>query len=238
MLRPLSFVDGMIEPFKRLACSLDVRTGVRVRRVDVGSVEPFGKVDATIVAVPAPIAAGLVARCTPGRPDWLDEIPYSSEVSVVAYRKHEGAAEWSDVVDTAAGEGAERVALVPAGKWWTPKGWQGAVIIASRLLAKRLATDASDEEIVALLFLLGKKLEPKLFSLVEAKHVAVARHRFAWPRWSAEHSSRVASWNQASTIVFAGDWTWHPSVEGAVQSGERAAATVLGLKGKSPAGKP
>jgi monoamine oxidase len=29
-------------------------------------------------------------------------------------------------------------------------------------------------------------------------------------------------------MVFAGDWTWHPFVEGAVRSGERAAAVLLG----------
>jgi hypothetical protein len=95
-------------------------------------VEPFGKVDAVVVAVPAPVAAQLVSPGTPGRPDWMDDVPYSSEVSVLAFRKHEGPTVWSDVVDTDAAEGVERVALIPAGDWWTPAGYQGGGITAHR----------------------------------------------------------------------------------------------------------
>jgi protoporphyrinogen oxidase len=229
-LRLLFFEQGMIAPFRRLARNLDVRTGVTVQRVEPGYVEPFGEVDAVIVAVPAPIAAQLVLPGTVGRPNWIDDVPYSSEVSILAYRKHAGATAWSDIVDTDVSNGVERVALIPAGRWWTPEGWQGAGITASRSLSSRLAADASDEEIIALLFKLGKELEPRLFGAEQAEIVTVARHRHAWPRWSAEHASRVAVWKQRPPIVFAGDWTWHPFVEGAVRSGERAAATVLNVE--------
>lgn len=225
-LRPLCFDGGMIAPFRRLAERLDVRTGVTVTRVVPGYVEPFGPADAIVVAVPAPIAAQLVPRGVPGRPDWIEDVPYSSEVSVLAYRRADVPMEWSDVVDTDVTDGVERVALIPPGVWWTPPGWQGAGITASRSLSARLAKEASDDEIVAVLFEQGRRLEPRLFSAAQAEVVAVARHRYAWPRWSPEHASRVARWEQSGPIVFAGDWTWHPFVEGAVRSGERAAAVI------------
>jgi predicted NAD/FAD-dependent oxidoreductase len=217
----------MVAPFQRLAARLDVRTGVTVRRIEPGYVEPFGAADAVIVAVPAPIAAELVLPGTPGRPSWLDDVVYSSEVSILAYRKHSDVSAWSDVVDTDAREGVERVSLIPAGYWWTPAGWQGAGITASRSLSARLAKDASDAEIISLLFDLARKAENRLFSAEEAEVVLVARHRYAWPRWSSEHEARIAAWEQRPPIVFAGDWTWHPFVEGAVQSGEHAASVVI-----------
>ncbi len=222
--------EGMIAPFRRLAEKLDVRTGVTVRRVAPGHVDPFGEVEATIVAVPAPIAAQLVVAGAPGRPSWIDDVPYCAEVAILAYRKCDQTTAWSDVVDVDAGDGVERVALMPAGHWWTPAGFQGACITASRPLSKRLAEAGSDKEIINLLFSLGKKLEPRLFNAEEAEVVSVICHRDAWPRWSPTHASRVAAWRQRPPIVFAGDWTWHPFVEGAVRSGERAAAMVLGME--------
>jgi predicted NAD/FAD-dependent oxidoreductase len=126
----------------------------------------------------------------------------------------------------------ERVALMPGGSEWCPEGYQGASITASRSLSARLAgaadgLEASDDEVVQLLFRLGKELEPKLFSESEIDVVTVAKHRYAWPRWSAAHATRVSAWVQRPPIVFAGDWTWHPFVEGAVRSGQRAAEVLI-----------
>lgn len=226
-LRPLVVGEGMIAPFRRLAAKLEVRTGVRVTRVAPDYVEPFGAVDGVVVAVPAPIASELVARDVPGRPAWIEEVAYSSEVAVIAFRRQAAQTRWSDVVDTNARDGVERVALMPGGSEWCPEGYQGASITASRALSARLAAGASDEEVIELLFRLGEELEPQLFSASEIAAVTVAKHRHAWPRWSAEHATRVVEWEQAPPVVFAGDWTFHPFVEGAVRSGMRAAEVLL-----------
>lgn len=232
MPRPLVIADGMIAPFQRLAAGLDVRTGVKVTRVGPGFVEPFGAVDAVIVAVPAPVAAQIVDRGAPGRPGWIEDVPYSSEVTVTAFQQHGERTAWSDVVNTDAGEGVERVTLLPGGGEWCPKGYRGASITASRLLSARLAgavdgREASDAEVIDLLFRLGKELEPELFPASAIDVVTVAKHRYAWPRWSAAHATRVSAWLQRPPIVFAGDWTWHPFVEGAVRSGQRAADVLI-----------
>jgi predicted NAD/FAD-dependent oxidoreductase len=226
-MRFLYHDDGMIAPFARLADRLDVRTGVEVTMVEPDRVVPFGKVDAVVVAVPAPIAARLVPPGTPGRPAWLDDVAFSAEVDATVFRRSGAAAEWSDIVRVPRGDGVERVALIPAGTWWTPPGYQGASFGASWELSKRLA-GSSDRSVVARLHELGRGLEHGLFPTSEIVATAVTNHEFGWPRWSAEHASRVASWEQQPPIVFAGDWTWHPFVEGAIRSGERAADAIIG----------
>jgi len=230
-LRRLCIPAGMIGPFRRLASGLDVRTGVEVTRVEPGRVEPLGAVDSVVVAVPAPIAARLVAAGTPGRPAWIEEVSYSAEVTVVAFRRCSGATRWSNVVDLDGERGLCGVALMPGDGVWCPAGYQSASITASRALSAQLASGTPDEEVIELLFRLGKELEPELFSMSEIAAVTVAKHRYAWPRWSAAHATRVAEWKQAPPIVFAGDWTWHPFVEGAVRSGQRAAEVLLGAYG-------
>jgi predicted NAD/FAD-dependent oxidoreductase len=222
----------MIAPFRRLAAGLDVRTGVQVTRVEPGLVEPFGAADAVVLAVPAPVAARMVAEGVPGRPDWIDDVPYSSEVAVIAFRRHSDTTAWSDVVNIDGGDGVERVALMPGGSEWCPPGCQGASITASRALSARLSgaldeCEASDAKVMDLLFQLGKELEPSLFAASEIDVVTVAKHRYAWPRWSAAHATRASAWVQRPPIVFAGDWTWHPFVEGAVRSGQRAAEVLI-----------
>jgi hypothetical protein len=61
-----------------------------VTRAEPGYVEPFGAADAVVVAVPAPIAARIVPEGIPGRPEWIEDVPYSSEVAVIAFRRHAG----------------------------------------------------------------------------------------------------------------------------------------------------
>jgi predicted NAD/FAD-dependent oxidoreductase len=228
-VRLLSLAEGMAAPFLRLADRLDVRTGVSVTRVAPGVVEPFGAVDGAVVAVPAPEAAKLVAPGTRGRPSWLDEVPYSSEVWVAGFRRCDETTEWIDGVNVSARGQIARVTLVPAGQWFTPPGWQQGMVAPSRALAAELADKKiPDNEVVARLWELGRVFDDRLFPLEETEFNVVMRHRQAWPRWSAEHATRVATWRQEPPVVFAGDWTWHPFIEGAVRSGERASAVLLG----------
>ncbi len=228
-IRLLYLNDGMIAPFQRLADRLDVRTGLEVTGVEPGLVVPFGEVDAVVVAVPAPIAARLISRGTPGRPDWLDDVAFNSEVSAHLFRRYDGGYEWSDVIRVPQSGGVDRVSLIPAGTWWTPPGYQTGSIGASWSLSQQLVAEgATDDQIVAHLQPLGRGLEERLFPAEEIAVSTVTNHRYAWPRWTAEHATRVATWEQHPPIVFAGDWTWHPFVEGAIRSGERAAAAILG----------
>lgn len=218
-VRFLYHEDGMIAPFQRLADRLDVRTGVEVTHVEPGRVEPFGKVDVIVVAVPAPTAARLVPSGTPGRPAWLDDVAYSAELDTTVIRRHDAATQWSDVIRVPLSDGVNRVALIPAGTWWTRPGYQGAMIGASWALSKQLAErETSDRELVERLHELGRLLDQALFPQEEITAAAVTNHLFGWPCWSAVHATRIAGWEQHPPIVFAGDWTWHPFVEGAVRS--------------------
>lgn len=219
------FAEGLGTAMDRLAARLHVETGVRVTAVKPGRVEPYGPVDGVVVAVPAPVAAALVPQGSPGRPDWIDDVAYSSEVAVTAFREWTAPSRWMDGVRVDEDHGIGRVAITNAGQWFTPEGWQGAVIAASRRLSAELvARRASDAEVLDELWQLGRAFDERLFERADVRKYVVTRHEFAWPRWSAEHATRVARWRQQPPIVFAGDWAWHPFVEGAVRSGERAAA--------------
>jgi hypothetical protein len=83
-LRPLAGFDA---PLRRLAAQLDVRTGVTVTKVVARTVEPYGDVDAAVVAVPAPVAAKIVPEGTTARPDLFSDVPYSPSCRSGASRR-------------------------------------------------------------------------------------------------------------------------------------------------------
>jgi predicted NAD/FAD-dependent oxidoreductase len=50
------------------------------------------------------------------------------------------------------------------------------------------------------------------------------RWEWAIPVLSSGHFRRLAAYQRTPPVVLAGDWTYHACVEGAVRSGEQAAA--------------
>jgi predicted NAD/FAD-dependent oxidoreductase len=64
----------------------------------------------------------------------------------------------------------------------------------------------------------------ELFALEEAAVVHDIRWECAIPVLSPGHFRRLAAYERKPPIVLAGDWIYHACVEGAVRSGEQAAA--------------
>jgi predicted NAD/FAD-dependent oxidoreductase len=65
---------------------------------------------------------------------------------------------------------------------------------------------------------------PDLFALEDAAIVHDIRWEWAIPQMETGHYTRLASYERRPPLVLAGDWTEQACVEGAVRSGEVAAA--------------
>jgi predicted NAD/FAD-dependent oxidoreductase len=225
--------EGMDAPWRRLAARLDVRTGCPVTSVrcvgDGVAVEPVGRFDAAVVAVPAPVAARLVAPHEPGRPGWLESVRHSRHVLAHAVRPHPRAPEGTDVHP--GGPGRHRVgsvALGPGGDGRIPIGMQGATVSAEGWWsAELMAGGLDDDAVAARLWDEGHRLEPALFPLDEATRWVVVRHDHAVPVFGPGHLTRLREWAPRAPIALAGDWSVYPCVEGAVRSGRHAAEAIL-----------
>jgi predicted NAD/FAD-dependent oxidoreductase len=227
--------DGMDAPWRRLAARLDVRTGcavTSVRHVGGGvEVEPAGRFDAAVVAVPAPVAARLVAPGEPGRPGWLGSVRHSAHVLAHAVRTHPRPPGGTDVHPGGAGRHrVGSVALGPGGDGRVPIGMQGATVSAEGWWSAELIAEGLDDEaLAARLWDEGRRLEPSLFPLDEAVRWVVVRHDHAVPVFEPGHLTRLRDWSPGAPIALAGDWSVYPCVEGAVRSGRRAADVLLAV---------
>jgi oxygen-dependent protoporphyrinogen oxidase len=226
---------GMDAPWRRLADSLGVRTGVEVTavRADAGGVEvttgeghePF---DAAVVAVPAPVAAGLLEG--DHRPPWLDQVGYVPHVRLYAARHGTGPARSgihvfpNDVVATVELGGGR------FGAWGqVPDDWEWALVCAPAAASAPLV-DAPEDDVKARLWEAATRIDPRLFALDDADVVQLIRWRHAVPDVRPGYFRRLADLRQEPPIVFAGDWLVQPCVEGAVRSGQAAAAALLGRR--------
>ena len=224
---------GMDAPWRRLADSLGVRTGTQVASVrtagggvivttDAGD-EQF---DAAVVAVPAPVACGLIAEGD--RPDWLPDVGYVPHVRLYAARHAIGPARSgihvfpNDLVATVELGGGR------FGAWGeVPDDWEWALVCAPAAASAPLI-DAPEEDVKARLWEAAARIDPRLFRLEDADVVQLIRWRHAVPDVRPGYHARVAGFRQQPPIVYAGDWLVQPCVEGAVRSGQAAAAALLG----------
>ena len=84
--------------------------------------------------------------------------------------------------------------------------------------------DLSDSDLAERLWTAAARIDPRIFPLDSAEIVHPVRWRHAVPKVGVDYFARIASIRQAPPIVFAGDWLVQPCVEGAVRSGNAAAA--------------
>lgn len=224
---------GMDAPWRRLADSLDVRTGSEVTAVrsagsgvTVTSGEGDEKFDAVVVAVPAPVACGLVADRD--RPSWLPDVGYVPHVRLYAARRAIGPTRTgihvfpNDLVATVELGGGR------FGAWGqVPDDWEWALVCAPAAASAPLI-DAPEDEVMARLWEAASRIEPRLFQLGDADIVQLIRWRHAVPEVRPGYHARVAGLRQRPPVVYAGDWLVQPCVEGAVRSGNAAAAALLG----------
>jgi len=222
---------GMDAPWRRLADSLDVRTGQSVVRVSrrgtgvavtvAGADEVF---DAAVVAVPAPIAGLLVdgddaAALARG-------ITYAPHVRVYAARRGNGRPRNSihvlpnDLVATVERSSGRH------GSWGrAPDDWEWGLVCAPAATSLPLL-DLPEEIVVDRLWREARTIDPDLFDLRDAEVVRLVRWRHAVPIVGPGYYRRLAGLRQRAPIVFAGDWLVQPCVEGAVRSGNAAAAIL------------
>lgn len=228
----------------RAASAVTVVTQCRVERIESSSGGGFrvstadGRVlagDAVVIAVPAPIAAQIADSLlsTPER-GFLAGVRYAPALAVAA-------ALCRPVVPRA------RFAVLsehtsPLGSLLVEPGLRGGRIPAAGGLALLRATGAfaaAHPETPSETLekeLLGEldRLWPGFGRSVE--FTRVFRHRYGAPRFDVGAYRALARFERVQAdrraagrrLEFAGDYRVHPSLEGALRSGERAAATLLG----------
>ncbi len=222
--------DGMDAPWKKLAHQLDVRLEepvLSIRRaiggVEVVSTASSGLFDGVVLAAPPPVARHAVEPAL--LPTWYEDIRYSGQCRLYASRAATShcppvhirplpmglvaSVEWQSGGDGAWG-------CCPDGQEW--------VLVC--------ANEAQNEDLLALppallrnrLWDAAAELLPGLFPLSDAEHVHLIRWEHAVPVMLPGHFTRMSGYRPQPPVVLAGDWTHQACVEGAVRSGEAAAA--------------
>jgi protoporphyrinogen/coproporphyrinogen III oxidase len=222
---------GMDTPWRRVAEQIEVRTGtpvlaahLRAGGVVVETAATTHRYDGLVLACPAVVSAQILGAVAADVLPWLGEVRYSPEVRVYAARP--------SADDVAVG-----FHLVPPtpvfsvehysgrrGAWGEcPPDWQWALVCASgpdsEALIRLPAADARRQ-----LWDAARGLAPQLFALEDAADVVDIRWEHAIPVLAAGHYTRLAGYERRPPVVLAGDWMVHACVEGAVRSGELAAA--------------
>jgi oxygen-dependent protoporphyrinogen oxidase len=221
---------GMDTPWRSLGERLAVRTGTTVERVAPtagggaeivvdGVAEAY---DGVVVAVPAPIAVRIVAG--DALPPAIAEVEYAPHVRLYAARPGEGPPRSG--IHSFPNETVATVELGAggSGSWGhVPDSWEWALVCAPAASSGRLL-ELGDEELAARLWEAGAKIDRRLFPLDSAEIVHLVRWRHAVPKVGVGYFERIDRIRQHRPIVFAGDWLVQPCVEGAVRSGNAAAA--------------
>jgi oxygen-dependent protoporphyrinogen oxidase len=218
---------GTDAPWRHVGELVGVRTGVRVSRVASDGtgvvVETDGgveRVEGCVVAVPAPVAGRLVD----GAPPWLADVPFAPHVRLYAARRGAGPARSSIHVFPNELVATVEIGSGRSGAWGrAPDDWCWALVCApaatSGPLLERPAAD-----VIATLWETAGAIDPRLFRIQSADVVHLIRWERAVPIVGPGYFGRVGALRQRPPIVYAGDWLVQPCVEGAVRSGEAAAA--------------
>ena len=225
-----SLAHGMDSLWKRVATHLEVEVAKPVRRIvarersgvelvfDSGTAMYF---DGCVVAAPITRVKEILDGIE--LPPWAYSVRYAPCVRVYGVRI--GSARRADVYP--AGLADEQVSVSRSGGEWlfgpVPRGHSAAVVSAVGRLAADLL-DEPDEKVEKLLWERGAAIDPELFGIDCCYSVEVVRWPEAMPVFGLGHLKNLASWKQAPPVVFAGDWTSSPSIEGAIRSGIEAAS--------------
>ena len=221
---------GMDAPWRALAERLGTRTAAPVERVatrDRGveitvAGESPERFDGVVVAVPAPVASDIVAP--QDLPPAIRGVRYAPHVRLYAARRATGRPRVgihvfpnSDVATVELGRGSD-------GGWGEiPVEYEWALVCAPSATSGGLMA-MNDDSLQERLWSVASEIEPRLFPLASAEIVHLIRWPDAVPIVDPGYLGRIATVPRRPPLVFAGDWLVQPCVEGAVRSGERAAA--------------
>ena len=178
--------------------------------------------DGAVIAVPAPVAARIVAP--DALPAAVADIEYAPHVRLYLARRGVGPARSG--IHAFPNETVATVELGAGGdgSWGrVPPGWEWALLCAPAASSGHLL-ELPDDELAATLWAAGSKIDDRLFPLESAEIVHLVRWRDAVPKVGVLATTVESNGLQRPPIVFAGDWLVQPCVEGAVRSGNAAAA--------------
>ncbi|MEZ4864474.1 MAG: NAD(P)/FAD-dependent oxidoreductase [Caldilineaceae bacterium] len=223
--------DGMDAPWLQLAELLNVRTDELVEGLTAGAQQVTlhcgsgsRHYDGVVLAVPAPAATRIMATHPELAPTWLPEVEYASQVRIYAARR-------------CADDARFGVHLLPPqdlfsvefysgrhGAWGAcPDDWQwGLACTYGATCAHLLQEDR--QQVINKLWTQARAIAPDLFTLAEADVVHYIGWEWAVPIMAPGHYGRLAAYRNRPPVAFAGDWMNEACVEGAVRSGEVAAA--------------
>jgi len=223
--------DGMDAPWLQLANRLPIQLESPVTRLQVGAQSvtltiPQGErsYDGVILAVPAPAASQLLQGQSALAPTWLHEVNYAPQVRVYAARPCTEDAHFG-------------VHLLPPGDLFSieyysgrhgawgacPQDWQWVLLCTYGPTCAKFLHQPR-ENVIATLWEQAQAVTPTLFDLEQAAIVHYHHWEWAVPVMAPGHYRRLAAFQQQPPLVFAGDWMNEACVEGAVRSGEKAAA--------------
>ena len=221
-----------------LAQHLEPRTGARVRSVKEGGsgVRLEGgeelAADAVVLAVLPREAARLLEKPSPAERQALESARVSALLHlVVSARQDPPRAQAVWVPDSEGGPLAGVLDLGPSAR--APDGVRPLLLVARVEFAARYA-DFEDDELARMLLAGGERIFPGLSERVVSRRVVRIENapRFEPGRFRQIETLRREQSRQPERKVFlAGDWLVGPHLEGAVASGERAAADVLAALG-------
>jgi protoporphyrinogen oxidase len=222
---------GMDTPWLRLAERMEVRTGAQVHAarlrdggVDLELSSGARSYDGVVLACPATASTRILGQHVGDVLAWLGEVRYSPEVRVYAARP--GAADAALGIHLSPPTPVFSVEMYSGvrGAWGDcPPDWQWALVCASGPDSAELLKLPAEQARRAL-WERARSVAPELFALEEAAVVHDIRWEWAIPVLSPGHFRRLAAYERKPPVVLAGDWTYHACVEGAVRSGELAAA--------------
>jgi oxygen-dependent protoporphyrinogen oxidase len=222
---------GMDTPWLRLAERITVRTDspVSAARIGAGGVElelPGGarRYDGAVLACPATASARMLGAHAPEVLPWLAEVRYSPEVRVYAARPDPSDAALGLHLSPPTPIYSVEMYSGTRGAWGDcPPDWQWALVCASGPDSTELLGLPAEAARQAL-WQRAQSVAPSLFPLEDAQALCDIRWEWAIPQLPAGHYRRLAAYQRRPPVVLAGDWTYHACVEGAVRSGELAAA--------------
>ena len=227
---------GMDAPWLQLARQLNVQTGKRVERVRLKSGQVEVVLDAAssraydglILAVPAPAAAQIMQDRLDLAPTWLSDVRYAPQLRVYAARQtNEEAAFGVHVLPPTDIFSVEHY-TGGYGAWGAcPDDWQWG-LVCSYGPASQPLLEQTEEAVTQTLWQAGQQVAPSLFPLEQADIIHLIRWPWAVPIMGPGYYRRLAEHQHRPPIVFAGDWMCQACVEGAVRSGESAAAALQG----------
>jgi protoporphyrinogen oxidase len=222
---------GMDTPWLRLAERLDVRAGspvasarIHLRGVELETPSGARRYDGAVLACPAVASARMLGEHVADVLPWLGEVRYSPEVRVYAARPSDDDAAVGFHLSPPTPVFSVEYYSGKRGAWGTcPPDWQWALICASGPDSAGLL-QLPPQDARRQLWDAARSLAPELFRLEEAAAMHDIRWEWAIPVLAPGHYRRLATYERCPPVVLAGDWMTHACVEGAVRSGELAAA--------------